>query len=271
VHHEHHRNPTAAVLALMAALVVRDAAADAPAISRLQYAADIGANLIDATIYVARRDYVDDDLAGVRLRMQIAGLADTTILRDFHIEANGDVLFAIDTGATIAGTHYAPSDVIRLSGGLFSKAFDSVAMGIPGSVHCDGVARRGRNGPLLLSFDRTFTVSGTTVRPADVIAFNGGIFGAKVVDAQALGLKDGVNIDAIDTFGTKHYLLASFAAGGSISGIPYTSADVMQLHIDDGTWTKRFALSVFSDRWNTANLGGLAATNTDTIFENDFE
>jgi hypothetical protein len=265
------KKPISAALGLIVALAAQDALADAPAIAHLQYAADIGANIVGAGAFAARKDYVDDDLAGTRQRMQIAGLPDNVVLRDFHIESNGDVLFALDLGISLGATFYDPADVIRYSGGTFSREFDSVAAGVPAGVHCDGVARRGPSGPLLLSFDTTFTVGGVTIRPADVIAVSNGAFGAKVVDAQALGVPANLTIDAIDTFGTKNYLLVSFDTGGTIAGITFADEDVLQLHLTDNTWSARFTLLNFSDRWDAANLDGLAATNNDTIFEDDFQ
>jgi hypothetical protein len=266
-------NKTFAVVALglAATLAVSSAAAGAPAIAGLQYSADIGSNIIGPGIFAARKDFVDDNLLGTRTRMQIAGLPDNVVLHDFHIEQNGDVLFALDIGVALGGTYFSPADVIRLHAGFFSKEFDAVAAGVPAGVHCDGVARLGSNGALLLSFDKTFTSGAVTVRPADVIAVNSGVFGAKILDARALGLPDTLNVDAVDTFGTIDYLLVSFDTGGAISGIAFTAADVMQLHRTDNTWNKRFTMSTFSDRWNTANLDGLAAVNNDTIFQNDFE
>jgi len=260
----------ATAVGVAATLAAADATADAPAIAHLRYSADTGANIIDATTFAARKDYVDDNLSGIRLRQTIIGLPDTVILRDFHVEPNNDVLFALDIGLNLGGTYYTPADVIRMSGSSLSKEFDSVAAGVPAGVHCDGVARLG-SGPLLLSFDKTFTSGGITIRPADVIAFNAGAFGAKILDAQALGMPSNLNVDAVDTFGTTDYLLVSFDTGGTLAGIPFTAADVMQLHRADGSWSKRFTMTTFSDRWNTANLDGLAAVNNDTIFQNDFE
>jgi hypothetical protein len=250
---------------------VQGAAAGPPAISALKYSADIGANIIDANTFAARKDFVLDDLADPRIREQIAGLPDTVILRDFHVESNGNVLFALDVGVTLSGIDFTPADVIRFSGSSFTREFDSVAAGVPDGVRCDGVARAGANGPLLLSFDKTFTAAGITIRPADVIAYADGAFGAKVLDAQALGLPANYNVDAVDTLGTTDYLLVSFDTGGTIGGVTFTSADIMLLHRTDGNWTRRFTMSTFSDRWNTANLDGLAAVNDDTIFQNDFQ
>ena len=246
------------------------AQAGAPAIAALDYSADIGANLIDANTFVARRDFVIDDLLGTRVRQQIPGLPDTVILRDFHVEANDNILFALDIGLTLGGTYFRPADVIRFDGSAFTREFDSFAAGVPAPVHCTGVARWGDTGKLLLSFDTTFTVGGVTIRPADVIVFSGGVFGFKVLDSQAVGVADGLHIDAIDTFRTKRYLLVSFDHGGSIGGITFTSADVMQLDRASGTWSKRYATATFSDRWDVANLDGIAALNVDTIFEDDF-
>lgn len=266
-----HKAPIGAALAFIVALGPQFTLAGAPAIARLQYSSDIGANIIGPGVFAARKDYVDDDLVSTRLRMQIAGLPDSVVLHDFHIETNGNVLFALDMGLTLGGTYYSPADVIRLNASTFSKEFDAVAAGVPAGVHCDGVARIGQNGPLLLSFDKIFTVSGITIRPADVIRFSNGAFGAKVLDAQALGLPANLNVDAVDLFGTKSYLLVSFDTGGTVGGITFADEDVLQLHLADGTWSKRFTLLDFSDRWGAANLDGLAATNNDTIFEDDFQ
>lgn len=246
------------------------AMAGPPEIARLQYSADIGANILGPGQFAARRDFVDDDLSGGRTRVQTAGLPDNVILRDFHIETNGNILFCLDVGVTLGGAYYAPSDVIRFSGASFSKEFDSVAAGVPAGVHCDGVARRRSNGPLLLSFDKLFTVGGITIRPADVIEFSNGAFGPKLLDAHALGLADNLNVDAIDMYGTIDYLLVSFDTGGSIGDIPFSDEDVMQLHLTDGTWSMRFLMLDYSDRWGPANLDGLSATNNDTIFQDDF-
>ena len=263
----------ALVLFVLSSLVAQQAAADPPAIVGLGYAADIGANLIDANTFVARRDFVLDALGGGRLRVTIAGLPDTVILRDFHIEndAHGDYLFALDSGVTLGGTYFSPADVIRHNGSDFTKEFDAAGAGVPPGVHCDGVARWGDTGKLLLSFDRTFTVSGKTIRPADAIVFSGGAFGKKVLDAQALGLPANLNVDAIDTFRTKDYILVSFDTGGKVGGITFTAADVLQLHIPTATWSRRYTMLDFSDRWNRANLDGLLAINNDTIFQDDFE
>jgi hypothetical protein len=265
------RKPLAATFGLIFALSAPIAEAGAPAIAHLRYSADMGANIAGPGLFAARKDYVDDDLVGSRLRVQIAGLPDGVILHDFHIEANGDILFALDIGVALGATYYGPADVIRFSAGTFSKEFDSIAAGVPSGIHCDGVARLGSSGPLLLSFDKTFTVGGVTIRPADVISFGNGKFGAKVLDAQALGLAANLNVDAIDTFGTKSYLLVSFDTGGTIGGITFADEDIMQLRLSNGTWTKRYTLLSFSDRWGAANLDGLAATNNDTIFEDGFQ
>src|SRR6185369_10000711 len=133
-------------------------------------------------------------LAGTRLRKTLAGLPERANLADFQIDANGDVLFALDIGATLSGSYFDPADVIRFSGGAFSKAFDAAAAGVPKGVHCDGIARLDRNGALLLSFDRTFAAGGFTIRPADVMQVNAAAFTAKKLDAQALGLASSLNI-----------------------------------------------------------------------------
>jgi len=261
------------LLALTMILASRLAAADPPALAGIAYSADTGANLIDATTFVARKDFVLDALGAGRLRVQISGLPDSVNLRDFHLEndLHGDWLLALDIGVTLSGTYFRPGDVIRFDGSSFTREFDAAAACVPPGVGCDGVARWGDTGKLLLSFDRTFIANGTTIRPADVIVFSSGAFGKKVLDAHALGLPANLNVDAIDSFRTKDYLLVSFDTGGTVGGIRFTSADIMQLHRTTGAWTKRYTMLSFSDRWSYANLDGLLAINNDTIFQDDFE
>lgn len=262
---------TRLLVACAALPVAAGASASTLPVVQLMYSADIGANIVGAGQFAARQDYVVDDLiATTRSRVQIPGLPERANLRDFQVDANGDRLFALDIGVTLGGNYFDPADVIRYSGGSFSKAFDAAAAGVPKGVHCDGVARTGRSGALLLSFDRTFTVSGITIRPADVVAIAGGNFGTKVLDAAALGLSPALNVVAVDSAGTSSELLVAFDTGGNAGGVAFTRQDILQLHLADGTWSRRYSLRDFSDRWDAAHPDGLATAN-DTIFENGFQ
>lgn len=244
-------------------------AGQAPSIGQLLYSADTGANIVGAGQYAARKDYVVDDLAGHRSPVAIAGLPDTVDLRDFQVDSNGDLLFAIDVGATLGGTHFDPADVVVRSGGVFSKAFDAAAAGVPKGVRCDGVAREGGSGALLLSFDRTFTVGAVTIRPADVIRYTIA-FGAKALDAAALGLDPRLNVDAVDTVGTSTDLLVSFDTGGKVGAVTFADEDVLQLHEADSSWSMRLPMLASSDRWAAANLDALA-TLGDALFKDGYE
>lgn len=253
------------------ALLTPLAMAQSPPIVQLQYSADMGANIVGASRFAARRDYVVDGLVGNRSALSIPGLPDRVDLTDFHIDPNGDVLFCLDVGTSLGGAYFTPADVIRRSAGIFSKFFDAAAAGVPAGVRCDGVARSGIAGSLLLSFDRTFAVAGVTVRPADVIAFAGG-FGAKVIDSSALGIAARLNVDAVDSIGTTSDLLVSFDTGGQVAGVIFADEDILQLRLSDSTWSKRFRVLDFSERWGAANLDGLAtAPNADILFNNGFE
>ncbi|QBB70177.1 hypothetical protein ELE36_07265 [Pseudolysobacter antarcticus] len=244
--------------------------ADTLPILQLRYSADTGANIVAVGQYASRQDYVSDNLAGSRMRVQIPGLPERSNLADFQVDTNGDVLFALDIGVSLGGTYFYPADVIKYSGGTFSKAFDAVAAGVPKGVHCDGVARLDTNSKLLLSFDRTFAANGFTVRPADVMLITAGAFSAKKLDAQALGFSSALNIVGIDAMGTHTDLLVAFDSAGTVGGVTFTRNDLLSVHLPSGVWTKRYALSSFSDRWNTAHVDGVAALN-DTLFKDGFE
>jgi hypothetical protein len=248
------------------------AMAQTPVIVELQYSADIGSDFIDATQLIRRGDYVIDDTHGRRARVRIAGLPDTANLRDFQIDDSGIALFALGAGISVSGTYFDPADVVASNAGIWIKAFDAAAAGIPKGVHCDGVGRWNGNGPLLLSFDTTFSLGGITYRPADVIFVNGGSLGSKLIDASALGLAANLNIDAIDAIGTNTDLLVSFDTAGIVGGVGFNADDVLQIHLADASWSKRFALRTFSARWETANLDGLGtAPVSDFLFADDFD
>jgi hypothetical protein len=257
---------------LLAVLGPATVAAQSPPVSQLQYSADAGGNIVGASRYAARNDYVVDDTIGIRARAQIGGLGDRVNLRDFQIDGNGDLLFAIDTGVALGGTYFAMGDVILRHNGVFTRAFDAAAAGVPAGVGCDGVARSGVAGNLLLSFDRTFAAGGITIRPADVIAYSGAGFGPKVLDAAARGLPGNANVDAVDAIGTSTDLLLSFDSAGSVDGLPYADEDVLQLHLATGAWSLRFALLANAARWGPLDLDGLAtAPNGDVAFKDGFE
>ena len=254
------------------ALIANGVAAQQPPITQLQYSADIGANIVDVGRFAARRDYVIDDTLGTRLRVTIPGLPDRVNLTDFQIDTSNAVLFTVDSGVNLAGTYYRAGDVIGYANGVYSRAFDATLAGVPRDVACDGVARSGTTGALLLSFNRAFTIGGGVVRPADVIGYSGGMFGAKVLDAQALGLSARLNVDAVDAIGTTSDLLLSFDTGGAVGGVVFADEDILLLHLATSAWSKRFTLATMSDRWRAANLDGLAAApNGDALFKNGFE
>ena len=58
-------------IALLTLSLAGVASAQDPNILQLQYSADIGANIVGATQFAARKDYVTDDLLGTRLRVSV--------------------------------------------------------------------------------------------------------------------------------------------------------------------------------------------------------
>ena len=269
------RHATAALLLAGAMPLAAPAAPPVPV--QLQYSADVGGNFAGpgVTGYASRRDYVIDTLTGVRVPVRIAGLPERVDLRDFQIDPDGAVLFALDTGAKLGGLYFAAGDVVRFKNGLFLPYFDAVDAGIPEGVRCDGVARAGAlvDSPLLLSFDRGFKLGADTIVPADVLIFVDGEYRGRLLDAKALGLPEQLNVDAIESAGTTTDLLVSFDTGGKVGGVTFADHDVLDLDlVGAGGWTKLCALDEFATRWGPANLDGLAAApNGDGLFKDGFE
>lgn len=259
------------VLALLAGVGTATLAlgASAGSLDRLQYSADIGARWSPSTASALDHDYVTDE-AGTLNTVQIPGIPAGTDLDALQIEANYDRLFSLDTSTLIGGTRFRDADVIRLHAGVYTRAFDASAAGVPAGVDCDAVARAA-DGRLLLSFDRSFRTGGQLIRPVDVVSHNGSSF-TMVLDGRAAGLPAGSNLDALDSTGSNTALMFSLDVGGRVGGVRFADEDVLQVVIATSTITRELETRTRSVAWNAADLDALAvAVVADGLFRDGFE
>ena len=150
------------------------------------------------------------------------------------LDASADI--AVDLSGTIATGNQTARD--NLSGTITLQVFTSVA------ENADLVAyERSANGALL-TFDTSInlpsTPSAITVRPADVVSFDGVNY-TKVFDGLTAGIPDGAHVDAVATEGSD--LLVSFDITVDLGG-GLTVADEDLVHWDGGNFTLHFDASL---------------------------
>ena len=95
---------------------------------------------------------------------------------------------------------------------------------LPASANLDGLHEVG-DGTLLLSVDSWCQVGELLFGPADVVRWGNGRFSI-VLDAEAVGLPDGVNVDAVSADGSD--LLVSFDTSVTIDSIAFDDEDLLR-------------------------------------------
>jgi hypothetical protein len=137
----------------------------------LRFAPDITVSLGGAAISPA--GVAEDDFAGNVAPLDVGNLPSGAHVDAYHLEPGGDQLLSFDTTVSLPGSVVAgPADVVRFDGAAYTIAFDAAANDLPGDVNVDAVALG--PGGLLLSFDISVRLEGTTFEDEDVVQFVGG-------------------------------------------------------------------------------------------------
>lgn len=146
----------------------------------------------------------------------------------------GDRLLAFDTTVELpGGVVVRPGDVAHYDGSTYIKYFDAASRGLPASAMTDAIAVLG-NGNLLLSFDTTVTVGGVTVKPSDLVSFNGSTW-STFFDGKEAGVASGLNLDGAQLMPSGRLLL-SFDGSGTIGGITFDDEDILEYDTASGVW-----------------------------------
>lgn len=199
-----------------------------------EFATDI--SLESSGVFITPRDVVTDSGSGPLAPSPVANLPDTAGLMGYHPEGGGDYLYASRISVELPGPVLAERrDVVRVSGGAESIAFDGDAEGIPIGIGIDAVSQTGTN-ELLLSFDTSLEQSGLFVGHTDLVQFDGGVF-SLFFDASAEGIPEALGLDAAHYEAAANRLVLSFATSGAIDGIPFDDEDLMAFDRTLGSWT----------------------------------
>ena len=225
-------------------------------LTALRYASDITVTLGGTTITPA--NVAEDDLAGVVTAIDVGSLPADSHVDAYQLLANGDQLLSFDTTVTLPGGVLAgPADVVRFTGAAYTIAFDGAANGVPEGVNVDAVAVS--NGELLLSFDTSVRLSGTTFEDEDLVRFDstGPAFAAFFTGADA-GVPADLDLDGAQVLAPQR-LLVSFDGSGTVGGTDFNDDDVLEYDGSGGTWELAYNGAAHHEGWGAADLVALYA------------
>jgi len=221
---------------------------------------DVASSSPDVTIDVGGTVYADedvavDDLGGMSMAEDLGGLVPDSAVDAFHREYGGDRLFSLETTLSLPGSVVAgPEDVVRWDGSAYTLELDGTAEGVPSGVGIDAVSRD-RDGELLVSFDVSVSLDGTTFADEDIASFSGGLF-TMLMDGSAEGVDVALDLDGLHRYPWSRALAVSFDGSGSVGGVAFDDEDVVEL-ATDGSWSLALDASGIDPDWSASDAQGL--------------
>lgn len=227
---------------------------------------------------VADENAAEDDLVGGVALQNIGPVPANADLTAYHDTGGGEVYFALDITVELPGPLEStvvptPSDVIAWGGVEYGLRFIGSMWGVPKGAHVDAVTQLG-NGNLVLSFDTTIELDGTTFADEDLIEVSSGIRGGSLsfsmfFDGSAAGLSDAIDVDAAHYDEGSDRLYVSLDTGGRAGGesasggifadgfeqsnvITFSDEDL--LLYEDGQWSVAYDGESEHAEWLAADL-----------------
>lgn len=225
-------------------------------LTALRYASDITVRLDGITLTPA--DLGEDDLAGTVLLVSLPGLPPDAHVDAYALLGDGDQLLSFDTTVTLPGGVTAgPADVVRFSGATYEILFDAAAAGVPDGANVDAIATDA--GDLLLSFDTSVRLSGTTFEDEDLVRYEpqASLFLPYFTGADA-GVPSELDLDGAQVIDALR-LLVSFDGSGRIGGVDFNDDDVLEYDVGAGTWEIVYRGAAHHPDWGAADLVALYA------------
>jgi hypothetical protein len=231
---------------LAAALMPRAAAALTP-IDSADLSPDITVTLDSQTI--TDEDVASDNLTSGTITKALLGtLTEASDLSAYHALGGGSHLFSFDITVALAGGVTAhPGDVVRWDGASYTLEFDASAESVPDGVRTDAVTMSA-GGNLVLSFDTTVALDGSTYFDEDLVEFDGASF-SSFFDGSAAGLDSALDIDGAHVFGSTGKIALSFDISGSVGGVNFDDEDVLEYDATGPTWEMAWDASVQRPEW----------------------
>lgn len=210
----------------------------------------------------------EDDLAGTVVFTGFGvALPVGSNLNAFGRTAGGDVLFSTDVAVNVGALLVRPGDVVRLTSGAPSLAFEAAAKGVSAGVQVDAVAEAA-DGSLLVSFDVTVALDGTTFADEDVARLDA-ISGLASLsfDGSSKGVATGLDLDAVDEL-PGGQLLLSFDGSGVLGGVNFDDEDLLEFDPAASTFAMNYDGSSEHAAWAASDLDA-ADANVQAAADND--
>jgi hypothetical protein len=217
-------------------LLVGGTALAQPPIDSVSISPDVDVGL--AGTFAADEDVAVDNLLGVVLPASLGSIPKNAAVKAYHLLANGEQLFALDTTAYLPGPLLVEQrDIVRYDGAAYTLEFDGSTAGVPNGVAVDAVSMTD-SGQLLLSFETTAQLGGVVAADEDVVGWNGASF-FMALDLSAEGVSEALDTDAIHDLQDGRGAF-SFDGSGVVGGVPFDDEDVLMLDVGASTWTLEY-------------------------------
>ncbi len=198
----------------------------------------------------------EDDLAGT---VTFTGV-DVLLPDGVHLDAltrypGGDALFSTDVTADLGGgLVIGPADLLRVpAADPPTVVFSGASAGIPAGANLDAVALDG-DGHLLVSFDVTVSLGGTTYDDEDLIRIEqpSGT-PSPAFDGSAEGVPGALDLDAVSVLDDGRLAL-SFDITGSVDGIAVDDEDLVAWDPATGDFALYYDGSAQYAAWQPSDL-----------------
>ena len=204
-------------------------------------------------------DVVDDAGGGAPAKVDLGALPPAAAVSGYTIANNGDVLFALDIAASLAGgVDVNPRDVVRWNGSVYSIEFHGDDHGVPPGAKIDAIGLA--SGDLLLSFDITVTLGNVTADDEDLVRLESTQpdVWSLYFDGSAKGVPPAADLDGADVIDATGDLALSFDISGTAGGVPFDDEDILQFDPTNDTWTMTFD--------GSSHFAALAAADVKDLF-----
>ncbi len=203
-----------------------------------------------------------DDFGPLGSLVNLGSLPAAVDVDAYHALPGGAALFSVDASVELPGVSVRAADIIRFSTGSYSIEFSADTAGIPAGVNLDALTQSS-SGDLIMSFDVTTELGGNIYQDEDLVRYDGANFSMFLLGTSA-GIEARLDLDSAHQLDNGH-LLISFDVSGTVGGINFDGADILEYEPSSGAWDLAYDASAVPvvDGVNTDALAVVQAPDQD--------